>query len=190
MKTRHADTGDSMTRALATGAALAATLVLAACGGGDRGSAGAGDGSSTAASTVDGTRTVAVKRVDGIGSVLVDAAGRALYSSDQEADGKVRCTGACTSFWEPLVVRSGTPAPGPGIGKLDVVRRPDGAKQVTANGKLLYTFSEDTPGMATGNGFSDDFGGRHFTWNAVLAGGKTAGTPDAHETGGGNDDGY
>jgi predicted lipoprotein with Yx(FWY)xxD motif len=183
MNSRYADTGDHMTRLLATGAALAATVVLSACGGG-------GDGSATPVSTVDGTKTLAVKSVDGIGSVLVDAAGRALYSSDQEADGTVRCTGACTSFWEPLIVRSGTPAAAPGIGKLDVVRRPDGAKQVTANGKLLYTFSEDTPGMVTGNGFSDDFGGRHFTWNAVLAGAETAGTPDANEAPGGNDSGY
>jgi hypothetical protein len=71
-----------------------------------------------------------------------------------------------------------------------MVRRPDGAKQVTANGKLLYTFSQDTPGKVTGNGFSDDFGGRHFTWNAVLARGKTAGTSGAGEARGGNDSGY
>jgi predicted lipoprotein with Yx(FWY)xxD motif len=184
MNSSHAATGDHLTRLLATGAVLSATLVLAACGG------GGGEGSPTRASTTGATTTVAVKRVDGIGRVLVDAAGKALYSSDQEAGGKVRCTGGCTSFWEPLTVRSGTPDPVPGAGELDVVTRPDGARQVTANGKPLYSFSEDAPGQGTGNGFSDDFGGRHFTWNAVLAGAERAGTPAAHHVPSRNDTGY
>lgn len=38
----------------------------------------------------------------------------------------------------------------------------------------LYTFSEDSPGNATGDGFSDEFGGHHFTWNVVRAAGSTA----------------
>jgi predicted lipoprotein with Yx(FWY)xxD motif len=117
---------------------------------------------------------VAVKRVDGIGKVLVDSSGKALYSSDVEADGRVRCVGACTSFWEPLTPGSGMPTAEAGAGKLGVIKRPDGTEQVTANGKLLYTFSQDAPGKVEGNGFSDDFNGRHFTWNAVLAGGKAA----------------
>jgi predicted lipoprotein with Yx(FWY)xxD motif len=174
-----------MRRLLTTSAALGATLVLAACGGGRSGS------SDSAPSASAGRTTVAIKQVDGIGRVLVDASGKALYSSDVEADGKVRCTGACTSFWEPLTVDSGTPAAAAGVARLDVIKRPDGTNQVTANGKLLYTFSEDAPGKVEGNGFADDFEGRHFTWNAVLAGGKAAGTSGgASEAPPRNDDGY
>jgi predicted lipoprotein with Yx(FWY)xxD motif len=158
-----------MKRLLIPGTALAASLVLAACGGG-------GDGSSDSATSAASGMTVAVKSIDGIGDVLVDSGGKALYASDVEADGKVRCTGACTSFWEPLTIDSAKPVAANGVGKLGVISRPDGAKQVTVAGKLLYTFSEDKPGKVEGNGFADDFDGRHFTWNAVMAGGDVAGS--------------
>jgi predicted lipoprotein with Yx(FWY)xxD motif len=174
-----------MKRFLTPCVAVAASVALAACGGSD------GDGSPDSAASPGATKTVAVKQVDGIGSVLVTAGDEALYSSDVEADGKVRCTGACTSFWEPLTVDSGAPTAGTGVGRLDVVKRPEGTNQVTANGKLLYTFSEDAPGKVEGDGFADDFEGRHFTWNAVLAGGKAAGTSGgASEASPRNDDGY
>jgi predicted lipoprotein with Yx(FWY)xxD motif len=174
-----------MKRRLTSGAALAATLVLAACGG--DGGGGASD-SPTSAGT---TTTVAVKQVGGIGRVLVDASGKALYSSDVEADGEVRCTGACTSFWEPLTLGSGTPTAPADAGTLDLIKRPDGTNQVTVDGKPLYTFSEDAPNKVEGNGFTDDFSGRHFTWNAILAGGKAAGmSGGANETSPGNDYGY
>jgi predicted lipoprotein with Yx(FWY)xxD motif len=173
-----------MKRCLAPGAAIAVSLALAACGGG-------GDDPSGPAASAGPAKTVTVKHVDGIGSVLVNASGEALYSSDVEADGKVRCTGPCTSFWEPLTIDSGAPTAGTDVGRLDVVKRPDGTKQVAANGKLLYTFSEDAPGNVQGNGFADDFEGRHFTWNAVLAGGKAAGASGgASEASPRNDDGY
>jgi predicted lipoprotein with Yx(FWY)xxD motif len=154
-------------KALLALAALAASIALAACGGSSGSS-----GSTT--STTRGT-TVAVKSIGGVGNVLVDANGKALYSSNVEAGGKVRCTGGCTSFWKPLTVGSGQPTAASNAGTVGVVKRPDGARQVTVDGKLLYTFSEDAPGKVSGNGFSDAFGGQHFTWKAVLAGGKSSG---------------
>lgn len=151
---------------VAAGAAAAATLALAACGGGDDGA----PSTSTAAST----GAVSVKRVDGIGSVLVDATGKALYTPDQESDGKVRCTGACASIWQPVLAPGSGAPKADGAAMLDVIVRPDGKRQVTAGRKPLYTFTEDPTGQVTGNGFADDFAGRHFTWHAVLAGGGTA----------------
>ena len=68
-----------------------------------------------------------------------------------------------------------------------MITRPDGSKQITDNRKPLYTFSEDSPGKATGDGFTDDFGGHHFTWNVVRAGGTTrraAGSGSGASTGG------
>ena len=158
-----------MKRLLIPGAAVAASLVLAACGGG-------GSDSSGSATASSGGMTVSVKSIDGVGDVLVDSSGKALYASDVEADGKVHCTGGCTSFWKPLTIDSAKPTAADGVGKVGVAKRPDGSKQVTVNGKLLYTFSEDSPGKVQGNGFADDFDGRHFTWNAVLAGGDKAGS--------------
>ena len=91
-----------------------------------------------------------------------------------EAGGKILCDGACNAFWMPLTLRSGLPTAPAGAGKLGVTKRPDGTTQITANGKPLYTFSEDSPGKATGNGFQDQFAGHSFTWNAVLANGTLA----------------
>jgi predicted lipoprotein with Yx(FWY)xxD motif len=116
-----------------------------------------------------GTRgaTVAAKRLPGAGLVLVDAKGRALYRSDQELNGMVLCKGACLSFWQPLTV-TGTPKKAASLaGKLAVVKRPDGARQVTYNGRLLYTFKLDKAGKVTGDGFKDAFGGQKFTWRVA-----------------------
>jgi predicted lipoprotein with Yx(FWY)xxD motif len=167
-----------MKRLLTYGTTVAAAVVLAACG-----SSGYGGSSSTAA-PAGNAGTVSVKQVDGIGNVLVDSTGKALYSPDEEANGKVLCTGACTSFWMPLAAGGGTPAAVPGVANLGVVDRPDGTKQVTAGGRPLYTFTEDSPGNIKGNDFSDAFGSQHFTWHAVLADGTMAGSSGSG-TGGG-----
>jgi predicted lipoprotein with Yx(FWY)xxD motif len=122
-------------------------------------------GSSTS-STTSGA-TVSVKKLAGAGRVLVDAQGRALYRSEQERNGMVMCDGACLSFWRPLTV-SGTPTKAHSLaGKLAIVKRPDGKRQVTFNGKLLYSFKLDKPGKVTGDNFKDAFGGQTFRWHVV-----------------------
>jgi predicted lipoprotein with Yx(FWY)xxD motif len=147
--------------------ALAASL--AACGG--------GGSDATDTSSAGPSKTVAVRSIDGVGNVLVDSKGQALYAADVEQDGKVKCVDACVSFWTPLTIGSATPtASSSDVGKLAVVKRPDGTRQVAVDGKLLYTFSDDSSGQVKGIGFEDDFNGQHFTWNAVLAGGKLTST--------------
>jgi predicted lipoprotein with Yx(FWY)xxD motif len=123
--------------------------------------------------------TVSAKQIAGSGRVLVDSRGRALYQNDQERGGMVLCDGACLSFWKPLTV-SGTPK-GSLPGKLATVKRPDGGRQVTYNGKLLYTFTLDKPGKVTGDGFKDAFGGQQFTWHVAQP--TAAKTPSVRTTG-------
>ncbi len=108
--------------------------------------------------------------------MLVDSAGKALYESDEEADGSVVCTDACTEFWEPLTIDSGAPT-GDVSGELGVTERPDGTRQVTLDGRRLYTFVQDGPGQVTGDGFSDAFDGQQFTWHVVSAGGAPSPEP-------------
>lgn len=141
-----------------TALALTAAIALAACGG----SNDSGDNASAASS--DAT----VSMSDG---TLVDSNGAPLYTSDQEKSGKVVCTGGCTSIWLPLAA-SGTPTAGDGVsGKLGTVKRPDGARQVTLDGRPLYRFAEDgMDGKATGDGVKDNFGGQQFTWHAEGSG--------------------
>jgi predicted lipoprotein with Yx(FWY)xxD motif len=150
-----------MKRLLIAGAALAAAATLAACGG------GGGANSPGAAPSSPGTTTVSAERIGDAGSVLVDSAGKALYAADEETGGTVLCTDGCLSFWTPLTIKAGAPTEGSLPGKLGVVMRPDGARQVTYDGKLLYSFNEDQPGEVTGDGFTDAFGGQQFTWHVV-----------------------
>jgi len=112
---------------------------------------------------------VSVSNVDGVGDVLVDSEGSALYASEQEVDGMVLCTDVCASIWVPLTVDSIAPTGSDGLATdLGVVTRPEGTQQVTFNGRLLYTFIEDPgAGTVTGNGFADTFGDQFFEWHVA-----------------------
>ena len=88
----------------------------------------------------------------------------------EEADSSVVCTGACTSFWIPLTIDGGAPSGNSLPSELGVVERGDGTRQVTFDGKRLYTFVEDEPREVTGDGFSDAFDGQQFTWHVVSVG--------------------
>ena len=128
----------------------------------------ASTGSSGSAAKSGGGATVSVKRIAGHGMLLVDAQGRALYRNDEERRGMVLCNGACLSIWQPLTVH-GTPTKGGSFaGKLAIVKRPDGrGRQLTFNGKLLYSFKLEGPGKVTGDGFKDAFGSQRFTWHVA-----------------------
>ena len=151
--------------------AAAATLLVSACGGSGDSGAAAPQGASGSASTV------AVDGVNGVGDVLVDARGAALYAADQESNGTIACTGSCTTIWDPLTV-PGARAPTADsdvMGMLGVVKRPDGARQVTLDGRPLYRFAEDPEtGSVTGNGLADSFDGKSFEWHVA--------TPDGVST--------
>jgi predicted lipoprotein with Yx(FWY)xxD motif len=149
-------------------AAVVAVLALAACGG------GGSDSGSASAPSGNGTATVAFEDIGDSGRVLVDSAGKALYESDQEANGSVMCTDACTAFWMPLTIDSGAPTGTDVPGKLGVAERPDGTRQVTLDGRRLYSFAKDQPGEVTGDGLSDAFAGQQFTWHVVTADGSTS----------------
>ena len=76
---------------------------------------------------------------------------------------------AARRIWPPLAAPgSGQPTAGDGVsGKLGTIKRPDGASQVTLDGRPLYRFAQDgSSGKATGDGVTDSFGGRQFKWHA------------------------
>jgi predicted lipoprotein with Yx(FWY)xxD motif len=164
---------------------IAAAVALAACGGG-------GGGNATAAST--GATAVSTHNISGTGTVLVDSSGQALYASDQEAAaGKVLCTGACNSFWAPVMASGKVKSSSSVSGKLGTVKRPDGGMQVTYNGMPLYTFTQDQAGQVTGDGFKDAFEGQQFTWHVVTVGNSpstSGGTGSASGGSSGNAGGY
>jgi len=78
--------------------------------------------------------------------VLISPRGLTLYHMTVEKGKKVVCTGQCTVFWPPLLVRKGgklTAGPGVNAKKLGTIRRPNGRYQVTYAGLPLYSFVSD-----------------------------------------------
>lgn len=95
-------------------------------------------------------------------TVLIANNGLTLYSLSVEKNGKFICKGSCLKDWHPLVVAAGVKPTGPV--SLGTVKRPDnGMRQVTFEGRPLYTFDEDSKkGDAKGEGI-EDVG----TWHAA-----------------------
>lgn len=88
-------------------------------------------------------------------TILVNLRGLTLYSLSAETHGKFICKGTCLKDWHPLYVKAGVKPTGPV--KLGTIKRPDnGRRQVTFNGRPLYTFDEDAKaGDVKGEGIKD-----------------------------------
>jgi predicted lipoprotein with Yx(FWY)xxD motif len=161
--------------------ALAASLMLAACGSSSSSSGSSSKASAvpaTTASSSSGEGAEVVKSASNttLGTtVLVDAQGLTLYRLSGEENGKWICTSsACVAVWHPVTApSSGTPSGS--VGSLGTVKRPDGTTQVTYKGMPLYTFASDTkPGDAKGQGIKDV-----GTWNAVTASSQSSSSAPA-----------
>jgi predicted lipoprotein with Yx(FWY)xxD motif len=128
-------------------------LIAAGCGGSSMSSSPPKSGVAGAQHT---TSSVAVKtrKINGLGTVLVNAKGRTLYVFAPDKHSKVTCTGSCAKFWPPLKWKgSGKPKAG-GSAKsklLGTDKNPAGGKVVTYNKWPLYTYVGDSaPGQSNG----------------------------------------
>ena len=154
---------------------LTATLAMgmAACGDDDdptTTSAGQTGGTTATTAAAPATTAPAAKPTvatasTSLGTVLVDGAGKTLYTWDRDTGPASTCTGNCAATWPPLVLASGvtTPVAGPGVSLLTTAPRPDDATKLQVNwdGKPLYYYAADTaPGDVKGDGV----GG---TWHVV-----------------------
>jgi predicted lipoprotein with Yx(FWY)xxD motif len=149
---------------------LAALAIgLAGCGSGDS----TDPGEQPVANTEPSSAAIAVvsaAEVGGLGTILVDAEGRALY--DFHKDRRTNylgissaCYGVCAEGWPPLLTGGEPEAEGTAIStKVGMLKRKDGTLQVTYYGHPLYTYEGDKgPGEASGNGVKA-FGGE---WHAL-----------------------
>jgi predicted lipoprotein with Yx(FWY)xxD motif len=95
-------------------------------------------------------------------TVLTADNGLTLYSLSAEVNGRFICKGSCLKDWHPLVVAKGVKPTGPVA--LGTIKRPDsGRRQVTFDGRPLYTFDADSrKGDANGEGIKDV-----GTWHAA-----------------------
>ena len=135
--------------------ALAVAALLSACGSSSGSTNHAASSGQPASSSAGSTTVESASNSSLGGTVLVDAKGLTLYSLSGERAGKFICTGnACVQTWHPLTVSSGA-KPSGSVNSLGVVKRPDGTEQVTYKGMPLYTFAQDQPGQANGQGIKD-----------------------------------
>jgi len=107
-------------------------------------------------------RVVGEAHSSSLGSTVLTANnGLTLYSLSAEKNGRFICTGSCLKAWHPLVVAAGVKPAGPVA--LGTIKRPDGRRQVTFEGRPLYTFDSDSKkGEASGEGIKDV-----GTWHAA-----------------------
>lgn len=105
-----------------------------------------------------------------LGKIIVDGRGRTLYLFEKDKRGHSACSGACATYWPPLITR-GKPIAGRGVKSslLGTIRQANGSRQITYAGHPLYRYALDTkPGQTNGEGL-EDFGAG---WDALSPAGK------------------
>jgi predicted lipoprotein with Yx(FWY)xxD motif len=166
--------------------AVAATLVIAACGSSSSSSSSGSAGSSPAASPAAASGTALSTMKVGGATLLTNAKHFTLYWFALDTSTASKCTGSCSKFWPP---EPGPATAGTGVtGTLGTITRSNGTKQATWDGHPLYTYVGDTaPGMAKGNGLNLSGGVWH---DVVLSGHAMAPTPKQSSSSGGGGYGY
>jgi predicted lipoprotein with Yx(FWY)xxD motif len=130
-------------------AALAVALAAGGCGSSPAAPAAPGDAAAR-------TLTIAAKSLPRVGTVLVNAAGYALYMFVPDDQRQVTCTSLCAETWPPVRLRAGTAlAAGPGVRQalLGSDADPAGGRVITYDGWPLYAYTGDVyAGQTTGQG--------------------------------------
>jgi predicted lipoprotein with Yx(FWY)xxD motif len=103
-----------------------------------------------------------------VGTVLVNSSSMTIYDFAKDTKGHSACTGKCAKRWPIVLAPAKLPKALPGVsGKLGVLVRANGKRQLTVDSRPVYTFSGDTaPGDAKGQGL------RQGLWTVVSAAGK------------------
>jgi predicted lipoprotein with Yx(FWY)xxD motif len=109
-------------------------------------------------------------RSSSYGAILFDGRGRALYAFTRDRrGGPSRCYGACARAW-PVYFAGGRLAAGKGVKRslIGTVRRRDGRRQITYNGRPLYYYVRDTRAGQVSCQNVAEYGG---TWLVMHPGG-------------------
>ncbi len=107
--------------------------------------------------------TLQTTSVRGLGPILTDGAGRALYMFPPDARAEVRCVGPCAGTWPTLTVSTSgrvTTQGGARPRLVGTLRDPNtGTRVVTYRGNPLYLYAGDVrAGQANGQGLFLDGG--------------------------------
>lgn len=116
-----------------------------------------------------------------LGQIVVDGEGMTAYFFDGDTAnaGKSACTGECASEWTAITSSSATPTVDGITGKVATITRSDGVRQLTIEGRPIYTFAKDSAAGDT-KGQGDD-----GAWHVVSpAGSEITAKAPAAESGG------
>ncbi len=131
-----------------------------------------------AAAVIDRKASLLATARTSLGTIVVDAKGRTVYEFAADSKGHSACTGACLKAWPAVAAPAKLPSSVPGIsGKVGVLKRPDGIRQLTLNGFPLYTFAGDSSAGTTAGQGVNASGGRW--WVVTPAGARITTTPNA-----------
>lgn len=141
------------------GVALA-VVALAGCtasgGSGSSSSSGsAGGATSSAAAGAASSGSALSTAKTSLGTIVVDGQGMTAYyfDVDKANSGTSACTGGCASVWPAITTTSATPTVKGVTGTIGEITDPAGAKQITIDGRPIYTYAADSkPGDVTGQG--------------------------------------
>lgn len=87
-----------------------------------------------------------------LGTIVVNGKGMTAYFFDRDTanSGVSSCSGQCASAWPAITAASATPSVTGIIGTIGII---PSTKQITINGRPIYTYAFDTaPGMTKGQG--------------------------------------
>ena len=92
-----------------------------------------------------GTRVIIARSP--YGRMLFNSNRQAIYIFQRDRKNKTNCYGECARAWPPVYTK-GRPRAGPGVNNslLGTIRRRDGRRQVTYDGKPLYYYVNEGPG--------------------------------------------
>jgi predicted lipoprotein with Yx(FWY)xxD motif len=180
-----------MRKILGAAGLAAVALALSACGSSASSSASSAAsapaaGASNAASSAPASAsasggTLSMTTINGT-AVVTNASGKTLYWFVPDTSTTSKCTGACATYWPPVV---GPVTAGSGVtGTVGVITRPDGTMQATYDGHPLYTYVGDSAaGQAKGNGLNISGG---VWYEMTVSGAKPATTTSGTSAGGTN----
>ena len=133
---------------------LPLAMLAAACGSSNSNSTGSTPAASTSASTsATSSVTLGTKTLPGVGTILVNAEGRTLYTFAPDKAQKVTCVGQCAAIWPPISISSGNAGVSGGAeaSMVGSDSNPMGGRVVTYKGWPLYLYVAD-PRAGTDHG--------------------------------------
>jgi predicted lipoprotein with Yx(FWY)xxD motif len=136
---------------------LLALAAFAGCGDESKSKAGVTPPAATTASTVAqapvaaepaATGTQIVTRPSQFGRMLFDSRPQAIYIFTKDRRNRTTCYGACAKAWPPVLTK-GKPRARKGTkgSLLGTIKRRDGKRHVTYNGKPLYFYAHEGKGQ-------------------------------------------